>query len=170
MEIGVTIQGVQSKEVTGFGEEYCFTVLPESTNMVPMKVYEADESSADGIRWRQEYPKYKKANIDKHGILETGDLAYLFVHQTHPAIALLRANKDLLGSDIDAQQKIDNEWYKVSVYTPCTVRTSGNPTRPLTHSALTGPEGDLYRLLQHPQDQGPFQGLDRRSQRLLHGD
>ena len=67
----------------------------------------------DGIRWRQEYPKYKKANIDKHGILETGDLAYLFVHQTHPAIALLRANKDLLGSDIDAQQKIDNEWYKV---------------------------------------------------------
>ena len=62
---------------------------------------------------RKEYPKYKKANLEKHGVLETGDLAYLFVHQMHPAIALLRANKDLLGSDIDSQQKIDNEWYKV---------------------------------------------------------
>ena len=33
-------------------QEYCFTVLPESTNMVPMKVYEADDSSEEGMRWR----------------------------------------------------------------------------------------------------------------------
>jgi hypothetical protein len=48
-------------------------------------------------------------------VLEASDCAYLFVHQKHPVIALLRANRDLIGNDIDKQQKIDNEWYKVCV-------------------------------------------------------
>ena len=99
--------------MTGFGEAYCYTVLPESTNTVPTKLYEAGEESEEGNRWRKEYPKYNTATLEKHGVLETGDCAYVFVHDKHPAVALLRANKDLLGSDIDKQQKIDNEWYKV---------------------------------------------------------
>lgn len=99
--------------MTGFGEAYCYTVLPESNNTVPIKLFEATDESEEGHRWRSQYPKYNASNLEKHGVLETTDCAYVFVHQNHPAVALLRANKDLLGSDIDKQQKIDNEWYKV---------------------------------------------------------
>lgn len=113
------------------------------------------------VKNRKEYPKYKKANLEKHGVLETGDLAYLFVHQMHPAIALLRANKDLLGSDIDSQQKIDNEWYKVckdgaqkSIFKSVSaslVRTSGNTPHPLEWSTaplcLVPPRSRRKRLL-----------------------
>lgn len=67
---------------------------------------------------RKEFPKYNSANLEKHGVLETSDCAYVFVHENHPAVGCLRVNKDLLGSDIDKQQKIDNEWYKVRPLPP----------------------------------------------------
>ena len=39
---------------------------------------------------------------------------WVFVHETHPVIALLRHNASLIGCKIDEQPKIDHEWYKVS--------------------------------------------------------
>lgn len=113
VSLGVTINCLPSNEVTGYGEEYCYTVLPDSNNTVPIKLFELSDDNEDGHRWRKEYPKYNANNLQKQGVLDTSDCSYVFVHDHHPAIALLRANKDLLGSDIDNQQKIDNEWYKV---------------------------------------------------------
>lgn len=37
--------------------------------------------------------------------------SYYFVKDDHPAITLLRANKDLLRNDLDTQKKVDNEWW-----------------------------------------------------------
>ena len=51
--------------------------------------------------------------MDKEGVLSTPECSYLFVNQAHPAIAVLRANKDVLKTDIDTQQLIDGEWFKV---------------------------------------------------------
>lgn len=39
---------------------------------------------------------------------------WVFVHQDHPIIALLRHNAQLIGCRIDDQPKIDQEWYKVT--------------------------------------------------------
>lgn len=116
--LGVTISCLPSNEMTGFGEGYCYTVLPESVNTVPLKLFEATDESEEGHRWRkvcvcvltpledctlrrvacdelgaQEYPKYNAGNLEKQGVLETTDCTYAFVHQNHPAVALLRANK-----------------------------------------------------------------------------
>ena len=155
--LGVTINCLPSNEMTGYGEAYCYTVLPESINTVPLRLFEASEQSEDGQRWRREYPKYNASNLEKQGVLETTDCTYAFVHQNHPAVALLRANKDLLGSDIDQQQKIDNEWYKVSsssnstcacVCVCCLWLDVPPHTHTHTHTRMyTGPEGDFCYLL-----------------------
>ena len=42
--------------------------------------------------------------------LHTKDVHYL-VHKTHPVIAILRYNPNLM--DIDKQPLIDREWYKI---------------------------------------------------------
>lgn len=39
---------------------------------------------------------------------------FLFVHETHPVINLLRMNKQLLGMDIDQTQKFDEQWFKLT--------------------------------------------------------
>jgi hypothetical protein len=39
---------------------------------------------------------------------------YVFVHEAHPVINLLRMNKGLLGVDIDTTEKMDGQWYKIT--------------------------------------------------------
>ena len=39
---------------------------------------------------------------------------YVFVHENHPVINLLRINKSMVGVDVDEQQKMDNQWIKVT--------------------------------------------------------
>lgn len=124
--LGVTINCLPSNEMTSTGEGYCYTVLPESSNKTPLTLYEHSEDSAESMKWRKEYSKYNKANLEKTGTMEVADFDYIFVHETHPVIALLRANKDLLGCDIDKQQKIDNAWFKVDKKT---FQTSCNTLR-----------------------------------------
>ena len=51
--LGISISCLPSNEMTGFGEAYCYTVLPESTNTVPTKLYEAGEETEEGNRWRK---------------------------------------------------------------------------------------------------------------------
>lgn len=111
--LGVSISCLPSTEMTGFGEAFCYTVLPESTNNVPLSLYEASDEGDEGAKWRRDYPKYHSGNLETHGTLDAKDCIYTFVHKHHPAIALLRGNKELLGCDIDKQAMIDDEWYKV---------------------------------------------------------
>ena len=111
--LGVTISCLPSNEVTHCGEGYCYTALPQTTNCNPLTLYEHTLDSAESLKWRKEFPKYNKQNLEKQGVMDVADFNYLFVHENHPVVALLRANKDLLGCDIDQQQKIDNTWFKV---------------------------------------------------------
>lgn len=111
--LGITINCLPSNEMTNCGEGYCYTALPETSNHIPLTLYEHNEDSIESMKWRKEYSKYNKTNLEKQGTMEVADFDYLFVHETHPVIALLRANKDIVGCDIDKQQKIDNAWYKV---------------------------------------------------------
>ncbi|KAJ1466344.1 hypothetical protein T484DRAFT_1756719 [Baffinella frigidus] len=46
--------------------------------------------------------------------MDVAGCPYVFVSQGHPAINLLRANSELLGSNTDEMTKIDGEWFKVS--------------------------------------------------------
>lgn len=112
--LGISMNCITPQEITDMGEKYVCTVLPNSVNTNPSVVYETDASSNEGIEWLNKYPNYNASNLDTWGVMEVARCPYVFVHHEHPAIALLRVNKDLLGSDIDEQTLIDNQWYKVS--------------------------------------------------------
>jgi hypothetical protein len=111
--VGVIINCLPSHEMTAAGEAFCYTVLPESTNTVPLKLFQACEDNEESLRWKQEYPNYNAANLETEGVLEYSNSAFYFVHEGHPVITLLRANKDILRTDIDEQKMVANEWYKV---------------------------------------------------------
>ena len=112
--MGAKIECVPDNEKIDMGEGYAYTVLPHSVISSPHTLYKCDVGSEEGQQWRKDYPKYNSANIDKEGIIEVNNCPYVFVHQDHPVIAVLRANAALIGCSIDEQPKIDNEWYKVT--------------------------------------------------------
>jgi hypothetical protein len=66
------------------------------------------------VRWRSEYPEYNSQNIMTHNVMEVKSHPVVFVDAQHPIIALLRTNKDLLQSDIDAQPLVQGRWHTVS--------------------------------------------------------
>jgi hypothetical protein len=109
--MGVNVECVPSNEKTDMGDGYAYTVLPHSIISVPHVLYQCDVGAEEGNQWRKDFPKYTAANIDTEGILEVQSCPYVFVHQDHPVISLLRHNSNLIGCNIDDQQKIDNEWY-----------------------------------------------------------
>jgi len=112
--LGVSISCVPAHEMTSVGDKYAYTVLPGVQNSVAQTVYQCDTSSEEGQQWRKDYPKWTSANLETEGVLHVDNNAWVFVHETHPAIALLRHNSALIGCKIDEQPKIDHEWYKVS--------------------------------------------------------
>lgn len=112
--LGITMNCVTPSEVTDIGEKYVCTVLPNTVNTHPQIVFETDAASSEGIEWRAKYPNYNSSNLETWGVLEVQNCGYVFVHHEHPVIDLLRVNKELLGADIDAQNLIDGQWYKVS--------------------------------------------------------
>ena len=91
----------------------CYTFLACLTH-VQQVLYECDVAAEDGQQWRKEFPKYTAANIDTEGTMDVNSNPFLFVHQDHPAIMVIRHNHGLIGCDIDKQKKIDGEWFKVT--------------------------------------------------------
>jgi len=67
----------------------------------------------EGHEWRANYRDYNADNLTTHNVLEVSGMPYVFVHESHPVISLLRANTELLGTKLDDHAKIDGEWYKV---------------------------------------------------------
>lgn len=112
--LGIHMSCVPPEEVTDTGEKFVASVLPMSTNTTPLTVFETDASSTEGIEWRKQYPSYNASNLESWGVMEVKNCPYVFVHKSHPMIALLRVNKNLLGADIDSQEMMDNQWYKVT--------------------------------------------------------
>lgn len=112
--LGVTINCVPSNEMTDLGERFAYTVLPGMQNSVGQTIYQCDTGSEEGLQWRKDYPKWTAANLETEGVLHVDNNPWVFVHETHPVVALLRHNAGLIGCKIDEQPKIDQEWYKVT--------------------------------------------------------
>lgn len=112
--LGVKINCLPSHEVTDLGNEYAYTVLPNSNISTPHNIYRCDVSAENSQNWRNEYPKWNSQNLEHEGVLDVANNPYVFVHQDHPIIALLRSNSALIGCNIDEQPMIDEQWYKVT--------------------------------------------------------
>jgi hypothetical protein len=112
--LGVTINCVPAHEMTDLGERFAYTVLPGMQNSVAQTIYQCDTGSEEGLQWRKDYPKWTAANLESEGVLHVDNNPWVFVHETHPVVALLRHNAGLIGCKIDEQPKIDQEWYKVT--------------------------------------------------------
>jgi hypothetical protein len=119
--LGVNLSCIKGLEHVDTGEGYTFTALPMTHNPTPLVVFEADASAQTSQEWRRMYGEYNERNLDTHNVLPVANQNYVFVHENHPAISLLKANSDLLGAEITDERRIDGEWYKVtkSVLSTC---------------------------------------------------
>jgi hypothetical protein len=77
-------------------------------------LYEGESGGAQLAEWRKQYPKYNASNLETEGVLNVEHNPWVFVHQDHPIIDILRANTSLIGCKLEDQPKIDHEWYKVA--------------------------------------------------------
>ena len=112
--LGVKVSCVPGTEHSEIGEKFAFTSLPMTHNPQPLTLFEADTTANTSHEWRKMYSQYNERNLETHNVLEVNNQNYVFVHESHPVISLLKANTDLLGSELRDDQKIDGEWFKVS--------------------------------------------------------
>ena len=114
VSLGVHVSCVPNRECTRTGHSYAFSTLPENTNSTPLIVFENETSTNESMAWRAQYPEYTANNLESNGVLNVQNEGFVFVNKKHPAIGLLRINKDVLNADIDQQTLIDDQWYKVT--------------------------------------------------------
>jgi hypothetical protein len=112
--LGVQVSCIPGQEHNDLGEKFAFTSLPMTHNPTPLTLFEADASANTSQEWRKMYSEYNATNLESHNVLEVNNQNYVFVHENHPVISLLKANTDLLGSELRDDQRIDGEWFKVS--------------------------------------------------------
>ena len=112
--LGVQVSCIPGQEHNDLGEKFAFTSLPMTHNPMPLTLFEADTSANTSQEWRKMYSEYNATNLESHNVLEVNNQNYVFVHENHPVISLLKANTDLLGSELRDDQRIDGEWFKVS--------------------------------------------------------
>lgn len=114
LPLGVSISCIPSDESTRTGHKYAMTVLANSYNPNALCLFESESVCSDGLQWRKEFPQYNATNLDTQGVLNVQGETYVFVSKSHPAIQVLRSNKERLKQDIDDAPLIDGEWYKVA--------------------------------------------------------
>jgi hypothetical protein len=112
--LGIKCDSLPACESTDVGHRYMMTTLPCHKNTTPQNLYHADDTSAEAVRWKKEYHEYTSRNIDTHNVMEVKSHPVVFVDLNHPVISLLRANKEILGSDIDEQSLVQGRWHTVS--------------------------------------------------------
>ena len=112
--LGVTVSCLPSHEVTESGERYTFTTMPNASVSTPMVLHEATDAHNEAAQWRRDYGKYTSSNLQSEGVLAVPNSDFVFVHESHPVINLLRMNAGMLGMDIDNTPKIDGQWYKLT--------------------------------------------------------
>ena len=112
--LGIKCDSLPACASTSVGHRYIMTTLPCHKNTTPQILYAADDTSAEAKLWKQEYPQYTARNIDTHNVMEVKSHPVVFVDLKHPVISLLRANKEILGSDIDEQALVQGRWHTVS--------------------------------------------------------
>jgi hypothetical protein len=112
--LGIKCEALPACASTDIGHRYIMTTLPCHSNTTPQNLYSADDTSSEAKRWKEEYPQYTARNIDTHNVMEVKTHPVVFVDSKHPVISLLRANKEILGSDIDEQSLVQGRWHTVS--------------------------------------------------------
>jgi hypothetical protein len=112
--LGVNISCVPPKEITEIGDAYSYTVLPNVNNSSPQNIYLSEGLTDDMYNWHKLYPQYTKGNLETEGVVNVSNQSYVFVDQNHPAIAVIRFNRDRIGTDIDKMKKMDGNYYKVT--------------------------------------------------------
>jgi hypothetical protein len=112
--LGIKISCIKPQEHVDTGEGYAFTTMPQTHNPTPLVIFEADAGAQTSQEWRRLYGEYNETNLASHNVLEIANQNYVFVHENHPVVSLLRANSDLLGHEMTDDRKVDGEWFKVS--------------------------------------------------------
>jgi hypothetical protein len=112
--LGVSVSCIPPSEMTDMGDKYAYTVLPNSRLSSPQTVYTCDASIQENQAWRQQYGKWNSANLENEGVLDVPGQPYVFVHQDHPAIGLLRHNQEMIGCEVDKMVKIDGRLFKIT--------------------------------------------------------
>lgn len=103
--LGVTINCLPRNEVVDTGDRYTFTTIPDSSVNVPFTLYEAGQSHQQAMEWRKTFGKFTSSNLRTQDVLEVPNCSYVFVHENHPVVNLLRINKHIVGVDIDEQPR-----------------------------------------------------------------
>lgn len=103
--LGVTINCLPKNEVIDTGDRYTFTTIPNTSINTPFTLYEAGESHQQAMEWRKTFGKFTASNLDRTDVLEVPNCSYVFVHENHPVVNLLRINKHIVGVDIDDQPR-----------------------------------------------------------------
>ena len=132
--LGVKISCIKAQEHVETGEGYAFTALPLTHNPTPLVIFEADAGAQTSQEWRRLYGEYNETNLASHNVLEIANQNYVFVHENHPVVSLLKANSDLLGTEMTDDRKVDGEWFKVS---KTVLATCCNTLKPRVLSKVT---------------------------------
>ena len=112
--LGVSLSCVPPSEVTDHGEKYAYTVLPQSQITSQQKVYECNDNVHHGLVWRMQYPEYNHANLESYGVMDSPGQPTIFLHESHPAVGLLRHNADMIGCDVDQLPRLGGVWLNIS--------------------------------------------------------
>lgn len=146
--LGVHINCVPMHELTDLGERYAYTVLPKGQSVSPQTIYQCDLGYEEGVEWRKHYAKWTAANLETEGVLNVENNPWVFVHQDHPVISLLRHNSGLIGCQIDDQPKIDGQYFKVTrqVLAACCSTLRANVLNKVTSNDLSLFQVQVKRL------------------------
>jgi len=112
--LAVNVSCCPKNEILECGERCTYTALPNSKSDKRQVLFTANRDIAAEQQWKTTFKEYNAHNLETHGVMDVKAAPYMFVKDTHPVIAVLRVNPDLIGDDIDRQQKIDGEWFKIS--------------------------------------------------------
>lgn len=112
--LGVSCSCLPSHEVVECGDKYAFTTMPCSSTSTPYLLHEASDSQHEAAQWRRDYGRFTHSNLETEQVLKVPNCPFVFVHENHPVINLLRMNKHLVGVDVDTAERMDKEWVKVT--------------------------------------------------------
>lgn len=112
--LGVTVSCLPRNEAIDTGDRYTFTTIPNTSVNSPAMLYEAGETHAQAMDWMRTYGKFNAGNLRTQDVLKVPGCPFVFVHETHPVINLLRINKHVVGVDVDDQPKMDGQWHKIT--------------------------------------------------------
>jgi len=72
------------------------------------------DTDTDDEYWRAKFPGWNERNLETKGVRALEGKSYVLIIDRHPAMSVLKCNRNLIGCDIAIVPKIDDHWYKLS--------------------------------------------------------